>query len=180
MPRRLRSLAALLGALLAAVPLVTAPASAGVLDVTCTAPSSEAISYQPALTSTTQPVTVTISSQYGVCVSATVPSLTSGTAYLQAPGIPLSCQDLLLAGPVYRTITWNTGQSSTLSGNLTSTITGGVVVATITGTVTAGLFQGDTFVYLVTAPATSILLCTIGLGTVSSVYGLVTLEITSL
>jgi hypothetical protein len=58
-------------------------------------------------------------------------------------------------------------------------VAGAVLVVTITGTVTSGLFAGDTVVQTVTGPATDILLCTAGLGTVSTVYSLVALEITS-
>ena len=53
------------------------------------------------------------------------------------------------------------------------------LVYTLTGTVTSGLFTGDTVLQTSTAPATNILLCTLGLGTVSSIYSLVTLAITS-
>ncbi|MFH8755938.1 hypothetical protein [Streptomyces atroolivaceus] len=58
-------------------------------------------------------------------------------------------------------------------------MTGAVLLFTITGTVTSGLFAGDTVVGTQTGAATDILLCTLGLGQVSSVYGLWTLEITS-
>ncbi|MGW8064249.1 hypothetical protein ACVV2G_18730 [Streptomyces ziwulingensis] len=49
----------------------------------------------------------------------------------------------------------------------------------MTGTVTSGLFAGDTVIVTFTGPATDILLCTAGLGTVSSVYSAIALEITS-
>jgi hypothetical protein len=44
---------------------------------------------------------------------------------------------------------------------------------------TAGLFVGDSVVQTSTAAATGITLCTLGLGSVSSIYSLITLEITS-
>ncbi|MGW0607853.1 hypothetical protein [Streptomyces sp. NPDC002644] len=50
---------------------------------------------------------------------------------------------------------------------------------TFTGTVTSGLFTGDTVLHTITGPATDVPLCTLGLGTVSSIYSIVTLEITS-
>jgi hypothetical protein len=89
-------------------------------------------------------------------VSLSVPALTSGSRASAGVTTTLSCADLLGSGPV------------------TSTITG-----TVTGTVTSGLFAGDTFVQNNTGPAVDVLTCTAGLGTVSSIYSLVTLEITS-
>lgn len=171
--------AVVLGTVLAVAFVLPAPASAGVLDVTRTAPSSETITFDPALTTTTRPTDITISSQYGPCVSASVPGLTSGTSFLQLTDIPQDCLDVGISDPAERTITWNTGQTSTLSGNLFHNIVGATQVTTITGTVTSGLFAGDTFVHVVTAPAASVALCNLGLGTVPALYGQITLEITS-
>ncbi|MFI9005859.1 hypothetical protein ACIGNX_01330 [Actinosynnema sp. NPDC053489] len=157
----------------------TPPASAGVLDVTCSAPSSQNDTYAPPLSTTPQTVTVSSSTQYGPCVSLSNPAITSGTRTrtLIIPG--RSCLDLLNGGPATYTITWNTGQTSTISSNFTSTTVGTALVVTDTGTVTSGLFAGSTVVQVLTGPATDVLLCTAGLGTVSSIYSTVTLEITS-
>ncbi|MFD6620162.1 hypothetical protein ACFWFB_33515 [Streptomyces albidoflavus] len=62
---------------------------------------------------------------------------------------------------------------------MTATRVGAALVVTQTGTVTSGLFAGDAVVMTQTGPAADVLLCTAGLGTVSGIYGLVTLEITS-
>jgi len=77
------------------------------------------------------------------------------------------------------TINWNTCQQSTISGNTTVSTVGATLVITVTGNVTAGLFAGGSVVQTGTAAATVITLCTLGLGTVSSIYSLITLEITS-
>jgi hypothetical protein len=77
-------------------------------------------------------------------------------------------------------ITWNTGQTSTVSANFNTNVVGAVLEVVITGTVTSGLFQGDTVILNQTGPATQVLQCTLGLGTVSSIYSAVTLEITSI
>lgn len=77
------------------------------------------------------------------------------------------------------TITWNTGQTSTLTLNRVTNVAGAVITVTQTGTVTGGLFSGDTVVMTATAPSTDVLNCTLGLGTVSSTYSTVVLEITS-
>ncbi|MCK2218195.1 hypothetical protein MF672_031045 [Actinomadura sp. ATCC 31491] len=155
------------------------PASAGTLDVTCTPPSSVAVTYDPPLTASPQTVTSTTNQQYGPCVSASVPGLTSGSRFTVVTSSGLSCLELLAARPFGFTITWNTGQTSTISGNLVANLSGGVLTVTVTGTVTSGLFAGDTVVQQQVGAATDLTLCTLGQGTVSSHYGLVTLEITS-
>jgi hypothetical protein len=151
-------------------------AHAGVLDVTCA--GSEFVTYSPALTNVEQAVTVTASTSLAPCVSLSTPGLISGSGFLQAV-ITRQCLDLLDPGPFTRNVTWNTGQTSSLTGNGSSSIVGASLVVVFTGSVTAGLFAGDTFVNTITAPATDITLCTLGLGTVSSLFGVVTLEITS-
>ncbi len=155
-------------------------ASAGVLDVTCTPPSSQSTTYTPPLTMAPQTVAAGITAQYGPCVSPSNPAITSGTrnSTTSVPGF--SCLELLNSGSVTYGITWNTGQTSTISANYTATIAGAALVITRTGTVTSGLFAGSTVLQVLTGPATDVLLCTLGLGTVSSVYSLMTLEITSL
>ncbi|MFJ4478801.1 hypothetical protein [Streptomyces xanthochromogenes] len=105
--------------------------------------------------------------------------MTSGTSTLVTTG-SRTCLDLLSSNSVTLPITWNTGDTSTLSGNSVVNVVGAVNQTEVTGTVTSGLFAGDTFVMNVTGAATDILLCTAGLGTVSSLYDTITLEITSL
>jgi hypothetical protein len=175
-----RRLILALAALTAVAALLTpvAPASAGLLDVTCTPPSSDLATYSPPLTSTPQTVTATVTTQYGPCVSVSQPAVTSGSRTITLTGTR-DCLELLNVTSAILTITWNTGQTSTITGNRVGNVVGAVIVFTITGTVTSGLFAGDTVVQTITGPATDILLCTAGLSTVSSVYSLVTLEITS-
>jgi hypothetical protein len=168
------TVATVLGLMVAAT-----PATAGALDVTCLPPSSQLTSYNPPLTATPTPTTVTSSTQYGPCTSASVPGLTSGSRNVTFPYPDASCLKLLEPASLTFTITWNTGQTSTISGNTTVTAAGPTVIITITGTVTAGLFTGDTVLQTITGPSATTLLCTAGLGSVPSVYSLVTLTITS-
>ncbi|WP_283136102.1 hypothetical protein [Rhizohabitans arisaemae] len=177
-----RLLAALLSALLAAA-MLTAPgtaasvAPAGPLEITCTPPSGNIATFTPPLTLTPQTVTVANSATYSPCVSATQPAVTSGTrSNLNTQ--TRSCLDLLTSGTVTFTITWNTGQTSTVSGTTTTSTAGAAIVFTTTGTVTTGLFAGSSVAQVNTAPSADILLCTAGLGTVSGVTSLVTLTIT--
>lgn len=162
--------------------LATRSASAretGLLDVTCTPPSSQTVTYTPPLTNTPTLASSQQVGQYGPCVSLSVPDLTSGTRSNTAPPRLRSCLDLLDPAPFTWTIIWNTGQTSTVSGTANSNIAGAVLVVTLTGTVTSGLFAGDTFVQINTGAATDITTCTLGLGSVRSVFTTSTLEITS-
>jgi len=175
--------ASLITAVPVAASLVQGPtgtASAGVQDVTCTAPSSQSDTCTPPLTLTPQSVTVGSTTRYGPCVSLSNPAITSDsrTRTLLVPG--RSCLDLLNSGSTTFTITSNTGQSSAISSNFTSTTVGATLVVTDTGTVTSGLFIGSTVVQVLTAPAADVLLRTAGLTTVSGIHSLMTLEITSL
>ncbi|MEU1125903.1 hypothetical protein ABZ371_20630 [Streptomyces sp. NPDC005899] len=106
--------------------------------------------------------------------------MTSGSRSLQVNVPDRTCLALLEAAPSIYTINWNTGQTSTIAGNRTATVVGAALVVTVTGNVTSGLFSGDTVVQTSIGPATDILACTLGLGTVASIYSTVTLEITSL
>lgn len=178
MPRLFRLLAVPSGLALLVALFVSVPASAAVLDVTCLPPSSDLVTYNPALTTTPRNVAITATTTYGPCVSARVPGLTSGSRTFQGTG-SRSCLSLLSAGTETFTITWNTGQTSTVSVGKLVNVVGAALVVTFTGTVTSGLFAGDAVLQIVTGPAVGITLCTLGLATVSRINSLVTLEITS-
>ncbi|MFF4987011.1 hypothetical protein ACFY19_07465 [Streptosporangium saharense] len=178
MPRMSRLLAVPSSLVLLVALFVSVPASAAVLDVTCVPPSSDLVTYDPALTVTPRNVAITATTTYGPCVSAGVPGLTSGSRTFQGTG-SRSCLSLLSTGTETFTITWNTGQTSTVSVSKIVNVVGAALVVTFTGTVTSGLFAGDAVLQTVTGPSAGITLCTLGLGTVSSISSLVTLEITS-
>ncbi|WP_256107727.1 hypothetical protein [Streptomyces sp. ODS05-4] len=152
----------------------------GVLDVECIPPSSSNVVYNPPLTNVPQPVVSTQNWQLGPCVSASKPALTSGTHSQTSLPRDRTCFDLLAAGPETKTITWNTGETSTLSMNRTVSVAGAALIVTHTGTVTSGLFAGDSVLITETGVATAITLCTLGLGSVGSVYSQMTLTTTSL
>ncbi|MGN6556829.1 MAG: hypothetical protein ACTHLH_02310 [Solirubrobacterales bacterium] len=176
------SLAAALS-VVAALLVVASPASASVLDATCTPPSSQSALYNPPLTETPQAVTLTLFTSLDPCVSATDPAIASGTVgpdKFTVPNPPgLTCSSLLGTVPVRYTIHWNTGQTSQVTGNSTVVLKAGVLTTVLTGSVTEGLFKGDTVVQNGTGVDPGIALCNLGLGTVSSVYEVFTLEITS-
>ncbi|QCX82602.1 hypothetical protein C9F11_45210 (plasmid) [Streptomyces sp. YIM 121038] len=79
------------------------------------------------------------------------------------------CQPTAWEGPLsVFTLTWNTGQSSTFSGNRNVTIAGGVKQVVTTGTMTYGLFAGDPFIQTTTGASPNFTLCELGLASISS------------
>ena len=112
----------------------SAPAHATSIDVECV--GSFGRGFSPAVTTTSQTVTVTEASDYDTCV---VGSTATGAATIS---LPLSCVNIT-AGPAFtETVTWNdaTGGTSTISWGA-PTVVGQTVV--FTGTVTAGRYVGD-------------------------------------
>ncbi|MBV1856385.1 hypothetical protein [Catellatospora tritici] len=175
-----RKLTALLVVLIAGTAGVVVPAPAahaGILDVTC-ALTSSTIQYNPPLSNTPTTSTVTANHLYGACVSASVPAITSGTA-TGSVTVTRSCLDLLASSTVTFTITWNTGQTSTISANYSPTLVGPVYTTLSTGVVTGGLFAGDTYVNDRSGVSPPLALCALGLGTFSSITMYGVLEITS-
>ena len=133
--------------------------------------------YTPPLGSTPAPTTITNSYEYGTCVSVTEPGITSATSTSVFTPPAISC--LVLGDQATRdfTITWDDGRTSTLHGTSLGNVVGASLVTVTTGTVESGVFAGSTFVQTVTAPSLEITTCTLGLGTVSSLTGVLTLAI---
>jgi hypothetical protein len=132
-----------------------------------------------ALTNTRQTTTVSINTQYDNCVAPSRPALHSGSR-TNVFTRETSCLDLANGGRRTYTISWNTGEQSTLNGTSLANVVGAVLTTTTTGTVTSGLFQGATFVQqVVSVPNLDITTCTLGLGSLPHLDNTVTLVITS-
>jgi hypothetical protein len=153
-----------------------APASADTTEVLVCA-NNETVTYTPPLTYLGQDVSVSVNRQFGPCVAPTEPSITAGSSSDSFSAHDRSCFDLLGAGTAEMVVTWNTGAKSTIRENYTANITGVTLTVIATGTVTKGLFEGASTQRELVGPATDILLCTFGLGTVSSVYAAGTLKL---
>ncbi|MFC7101115.1 hypothetical protein ACFQQB_11920 [Nonomuraea rubra] len=136
----------------------------------CLPPTSSTVTFDPPLTTMPQTVTVTSTNLFGPCTSTSVPAITSGTTSGTFPVPNRSCLTLAGTGTSTSHITWNTGQTSTLTLNFTTQIVAGVYTSVVTGVVSSGLFAGDSVVSNQTGPATDILTCTLGLGTVAGIY----------
>lgn len=161
----------------ATLPTMAATGTATGVDITCTPPSSASLTFTPPLTNVPQPVNNAVSRQYGPCVAPAHPGITAGSSAGSGVFPNGTCLRLLGSNPINITITWNTGQTSTLSGNNLSNIVGGALVSTTTGTVSAGVFAGSTFVHNVVYLGQDVLLCNLGLGSVAGLYGQIALTI---
>ncbi|TQM78764.1 hypothetical protein FHX81_1042 [Saccharothrix saharensis] len=177
MSRIVSALVAVLATVASALLSTPGTAAAAGADITCTPPSSASLLFDPPATNYPQDMTLTVSRQYGPCVSATRPDITSGHSTATGTASGKTCLSLLGANALTIPITWNTGETSVLSGNNVSSLAGAGLTVVTTGTVTSGVFAGATFVHTIVYPSTNVLLCNVGLGTLSGLYGQVVLEI---
>jgi hypothetical protein len=128
------TVAAMLAAAAAVCAGATAPARAASTDVECLGSFSRAFS--PAVTLTSQNVTVTGANDYNTCV---IGSTATGADTVT---LPLACVTVTAGPAVTETIAWNdaTGGISTISWSSPTVVAQTVVY---TGTVTAGRYIGD-------------------------------------
>jgi hypothetical protein len=82
-----------------------------------------------------------------------------------------------LSGTVTQTITWNTGQTTSMTLNRTVTVSGTTLTVNFSGTVTAGLFAGSQARQTYTASAVDLQNCLAGAGVVSQILSTVKLTI---
>ncbi|HJT04563.1 MAG TPA: hypothetical protein VJ757_13195 [Pseudonocardiaceae bacterium] len=137
---RPRARAVLATALTATAALLFMPglvprAAATVIDVQCS--GTFVRDFTPPVMTTAQPVAVTETDSYSLCVTGPAGTGTITTTLV------LSCVNLTALPPQTETITWTGGQTSTITW-ATPVAAGQTVV--FTGAVTAGPYQGDTAV----------------------------------
>jgi hypothetical protein len=175
---RVASVLAAMLVVIASVPFATAGAATTGLDLlTCTLPSTVSLRFNPPATNSPQTETLTVSRQYKPCVSAMHPDITSGHSTDTGTFPDGTCLSPFRTNKITIPITWNNGQTSTLSGENVSSMAGVTLTVDTTGTVTSGVFTGATFKHTVVYPSEKILQCNLGLGTLSDLKGEVNLEI---
>jgi hypothetical protein len=76
-----------------------------------------------------------------------------------------SCPQALLSGNLNQTITWNTGETSTISFARTPTLAHGIYKVTFVGTVSSGLFTGSAVTQVYIADGRDLQRCLDGDGT---------------
>ncbi|MFT7838450.1 hypothetical protein Q5530_20110 [Saccharothrix sp. BKS2] len=170
--RPLRRAAALLSVLAAAVATasVAAPAHAAGLDQVCV--GTEVTTFDPPLTLTARPTTVTVSGVYTTCTN---PGAVTAT-YAETFPLTASCLALFDSGSALRTFTWGgTEAPSTFQYNVTSSAVAGQVVVTNTGVITAGGFAPAGAEQVITLVTPNVLQCLVG--GVASVSGPTTLTV---
>jgi hypothetical protein len=174
--RRVALLTRLVLALAALSLAILAPArsayAAGSGALTCG--GTENVTFDPAVTSATQNVTITINDLYGPCPVTPDPQLTGGTAHLVITR-PLSCTSFVLVPAGSETDMWNNGTQSIVgwTTSVVSVLANGSHVDLHTGIVTSGLDAGFIATKTVTDPDFSTACLTTGLTTLS---GTVTIE----
>ncbi|MEU5427812.1 hypothetical protein AB0H73_19725 [Streptomyces olivoreticuli] len=147
-----------LAAVTALVTCVPAPASAhppppGQLQCQGT----ESVTYDPGVTLLPRKFDVRTVGRFGLCVDS-AGEVTSGS-YGEHFSLSAGCNDLLGGFKEQRTFAWDTGDSSVVEADGSSTAVAGQVVTTITGTVTRGRFLGRTAVQVITLPQPGVLQC---------------------
>ncbi|MEW9551939.1 hypothetical protein [Nonomuraea sp. NPDC050783] len=154
--RGLRALTALATvALLGVLVVATGPTARAATLVQCQ--GTETVTYDPGVTFTPQDIEVTVRGRFTSCVDG-AGQVTSGT-YGEQFTILAGCNDLFDDFQGRRTVAWNTGDSSVIEGNGSSTAVAGQVVTTFTGTVVQGRFQGRSAVQTITLVQPGALQC---------------------
>ncbi|MTE22419.1 hypothetical protein F0L17_25620 [Streptomyces sp. TRM43335] len=142
----MRGLPAVVALIASSLLFPPAPAHAAPGDPTCT--ENESVSYSPGLLTTPRTVDVTVHNVLS-CTSLTDPAVTRGQVRATIHGLDRSCTDLAASGSGSYTITWNTGETSTISYHRSANYVLGTLVIVENGTVTAGKFTGDSVLHVV-------------------------------
>src|SRR5581483_11922869 len=122
--------------------LITSPAHAVSLDVTCA--GTETATYNPGLLITSQTTQVAVTGILAACTSSD-PGITSGS-YSENFPTTLSCATIFAGRAGTRTIRWSNGQSTTFEFTRAINNAAGQITVTFTGDATSGEFTGDTVI----------------------------------
>ncbi len=137
---RLHSLLKL--ALSLCIAIAGATAISAQAQVTCY--GTETANFDPPLSNTAQPTTVTISQTLSNCLLS---PLTATNNYQLTRDF--SCTTFT-GGPGASTFTWSDGEQSTFTFNAVVVITNGTFIITQTGTITSGRYNGQSVIAAVT------------------------------
>lgn len=154
--RSIRGLLVVIALIASSLLLSPASAHAAPGDLTCT--EDESVSYSPGLLNTRRPVDVTVHNVLS-CMSSVDPAVTRGQVQATIRGLDRSCTDLAASGSGSYTITWNTGETSTIGYSRSANYVLGTLVIVENGTVTAGKFAGDSVLHVVELPNLDLLAC---------------------
>lgn len=129
----------LAGLLVAAGVLVGGAGSAHALTVEQVCTGTEVTTYDPPLTFTRRPTTITVSGIFPTCTDDQAINGSYGTTFTTTA----SCLELWNAGSATETLVWGGSgvTPSTFAFNVTATELGGQLVVTSTGLITDGMFS---------------------------------------
>ncbi|GGQ26054.1 hypothetical protein [Streptomyces mutabilis] len=140
--------------------------------VQCT--GTENTTYSPGVLFQAREITLSTTGTFTSCLDATGQVASGG--YGEQFTLFVGCNDLLGPFTGRRAITWNTGDTSVITGSGSSTAIAGQVITTFTGTVTQGPFQGSSAVQTITLPQLNTIKClTTG---ITDATGITTLTLT--
>ncbi|WP_367131867.1 hypothetical protein [Saccharothrix sp. HUAS TT1] len=154
--RSVPSLLAVIAVITSSLLSSTSPSHAVPGDLTCT--EQESVSYSPGLLATRRPVDVSVHNVLS-CTSLTHPTVTGGQVQATVRGLNRSCTDLAASGNGSYTITWNTGETSTIGYTRSANYVLGTLVIIESGTVTAGKFAGSSTTHVVELLTLDLLAC---------------------
>lgn len=154
---RRRIVATLTTLLIAMTGAILSAAPAQAVGPTCTASSQATFSPGLILTPTAQDITFTAG--FSNCITPGRPDVTSGTRSGTFTG-PRGCLSVLppTSNGTFK-VTWNTGETSTVTGTVAAQDVAGQTVQTITGTVTTGLFVGAAYTEVIAQTSLDLLSC---------------------
>lgn len=144
--RRLSRLVVAASVALLVAGLMQTPAQAAVGDLTCTVSNNSA--FTPGLRLVEQQTHIAYDVGYSDCTSMSHPEITSGSHSGTFDG-PRGCLSLPPSHTPTVTITWNTGETSTIAATASGYDAGGQTLHTITGTVIDGVFADAVFAELI-------------------------------
>jgi len=158
------------------IPVTATAVPIFITDVKCTPPSSDILTFTPPLSPVLQLTQVDKQTFYRPCSAPANPNLTSGTLSSSVTFNDM-CPMVLQGGVVVQTVTWNTGQTTTMQLNRTASISGTTLIVKFTGTVIGGLFTGSQVTQTYTASAVELINCLNGTGVVPFIVSQVNLRI---
>jgi hypothetical protein len=131
------------------------PANAVTVAQTCA--GTEVTTFDPPLTLTPQPVTITVNGVYPTC---TDPAAFNGS-YSETFTLTASCLTLFDAGTATRTIVWGTpsAEPTTFDYNVVTNAVGGQVITTNSGVLTGGRYTPGSVQQVITLVTPNILQC---------------------
>jgi len=169
-----RTVISVLVTVLTAIGLIGLATPAQAIGPTCVATSQ--ITYSPGITLTPSSQSTDYTVSFSGCLTPGRTDIVSGSRSGSFTGVRSCLSVLPPSASGTLVVTWNTGETSTVSYTADGQDVGGQTVHTINGTITAGLFTGSSYTEVITQASLNLLSCLIPPG-VQSQSGVGTLTV---